>query len=482
MPTYANFIGPTYTTQSKVAADDRTVNWMPAKLEVESAAAPYVFDPAPGFSAFCTLPDAPGRGFYTLNGATVAVGGETLYLLPTQAGGSPTVLATGIESTGNSLVSIAGNGDGAHQVMVASNNTLYCVDLFTLAMTTITDVTGSFVVFQDGFFIALDPNTSTFYLSALEDGTSWDPLDAVQRNDTPDKWVAMIAVQAPKEIWLFGSQSTSVYYNSTDPDNPYIPNPNVAIAWGTAAPQSVALLYGSPIWLANDLTVRYARGYVPTRVSNHSLEYFIAQYNAQHGISNADAFVYTEQGHTCYVLNFPSADATWVFDVTTGMWHERGSWTGDRYTVLPVWTCTNAVGDINLVADRVSGAIYQMSQASAVDTDGVSGLRRLRRAPHLVSELKRVIYDRFQLYMEVGVGLTSGQGVDPQIVLSWSNDGGYTFGTIYPASVGALGQYRTRVIWRKLGIGRDRVFEVVTSDPVPYRLVGAFLDFRVGAS
>lgn len=481
---YPGFIGPSYTSQSKIAADDRTVNWIPSKIESGTGSVDYAFDPAPGFSPYCTLADTPGRGFYTLNGATFAVGGGVLYQLPFTVGGSPTELATGINDTGSGLVSMAGNGDAGFQIAISASSRLYCYNVLTHALTTITDVpNASAVAFQDGYFIALDPNTSTFYLSALEDGTTWDPLDAVQRNDIPDKWVNMLARAAPKEIWLFGSQSTSVYYNSGDAATPFIPNPNVAIPFGTAAPQSCALVYGSPAWLSNDLTVRYANGYTATRISNHALEYAIEQYSISSQISDADAYSYTENGHTFYVLNFPSANATWCYDITTGMWHERGVWNGNRFDVMNVWTHTFMPNtNSNLVADRTSGVIYQMAQTFATETDGVTGMRRVRRAPHLLSQLNRVIYDRFQLHMEVGLGLPSGQGSDPEAMLSWSNDGGQTFGTVYRAPVGPIGDYRRRVIWRKLGYGRDRVFEVSVTDPIPWRLVGAFLNYRAGTS
>lgn len=482
MARYPGFVGPSYTTQSKIAADDRTVNWIPAKIESGTGTTPYVFDPAPGFRAYCTLTNGPGRGFFTLNGATFAVADEDMVAVPFSIGGTPIIRATGISNLGNGLVSMAGNGDGGHQIMIASDGQLYVFNVLTNVLTPITSgPSGTAVAFQDGYFLALDPNTSNLYLSALEDGTSWDPLDVLQRSDSADKWQAMLARQAPKEIWLFGSQSTSVLYDANAPDFAFVENPNVALSYGTAAPASPQLLQGSPIWLANDLTVRYANGYTAARVSTHAVEYAIAQYAAAGTIANADGFVYVEQGHSCYVLTFPGI-ATWVFDVSSGLWHERGSWDGLTFTGLPVWTSTfvpNA--NATIVADRTSGAVYQMTQDVSTDTDG-TGLVRVRRAPHLVEGLNRVIYDSFLLYMEVGLGLATGQGSDPLAMLRYSDDGGQTWSPSINASVGRIGDYRRRVLWRKLGHARDRVFEVSVSDPIPWRLVDAYLDLRAGAS
>ena len=148
------------------------------------------------------------------------------------------------------------------------------------------------------------------------------------------------------------------------------------------------------------------------------------------------------------------------------------------FRVLPVWGQTYAVGK-NRVGSRTDGKIYEMSQSVATDIDG-TGLRRVRRAPHLVNELNRITYDRFTLYMEVGLGLSTGQGSDPLAMLRWSNDGGQSFGNVLEASAGPVGEYKRRVIWRKLGQARDRVFEVRQSDPVKSVWLAAYLELSEG--
>lgn len=474
MARYPGFVGPSYTLANTIAADDESINWFPSKVESGTGSAEWTLEPAPGYDLWLTLPESPTRGFFTLNGGTFAVGGENLYEITVN--GTAILRATGLSNLNNQLVSICGNGDAGLQLMIVSDSFLYCFELLTNTLTQIADMSSQSVVFQDGYFISLDPSTSTIYLSALENGLSWDPLDAAQRNDSPDKWITMIV--RPKEIWLHGSESTSVYYDDGNADFPYVPNPSVAIAYGTPAPGSVGLLNGQPIWLANDLTVRYANGYTPQRVSTHAVEYSIAQMST---VLDADCFTYAERGHLFYVLNFPTGGISWVYDLTTQMWHKRGDWNGLDFEVIPVWGYTYAFGR-HLVGDRESGAIYAMSQEFATDTDGTTGLRRVRRAPHLTQEQKRTTYYKFQLYMEVGLGLSSGQGSDPVAMLRWSDDGGQTFGNIIEAGAGAAGDYSALVQWYLLGQGRDRIFEVSVSDPIPWRLVDAFLDLRVGTS
>jgi hypothetical protein len=469
------FVGPAYTLANPIASDDEAINWFPSKIESGTGPAQWAYEPAPGFRATYTGLDGPIRGFFTLNGATFAVGGRKLYELTVN--NTAIERADGLSNLNDQLVSVCGNGDAGLQLMINSDSSLYCFNLVTNTLTTIADQSSGSVIFQDGYFISLDPGTSTIYLSALENGLSWDPLDKAQRNDSPDKWIQMIV--RPKEVWLHGSESTSVYYDSGDAGFPYVPNPSVAIPYGTPAPYSVGLLYGSPIWLANDLTIRYANGYTPQRVSTHAVEYSIRQMSAT-VVAGCDVFTYEDQGHAFAVFNFPGV-ITWAFDLVSGLWHKRGSWDGQSFSCLPVWGHTYAFGK-HLVGSRTDGTIYEMSQAYATDIDGASGLRRVRRAPHLNAAQTRITYHRFQVLMETGLGLSSGQGSAPVAMLRWSDDGGQTFGNILEAGVGATGAYSTLVYWQMLGQARDRVFELTATDPIPWRLVDAFYSATVGTS
>lgn len=109
-------------------------------------------------------------------------------------------------------------------------------------------------------------------------------------------------------------------------------------------------------------------------------------------------------------------------------------------------------------------------------------IRRLRRAPHLSNEQLTTFHGFFQLDLETGLGLGSGQGADPMVMLRWSDDGGHTWSHEHWVNAGRQGQYTRRAIWRRLGRSRDRVYEVVMSDPIPWRLLAAYLDVETGTS
>ncbi len=107
-------------------------------------------------------------------------------------------------------------------------------------------------------------------------------------------------------------------------------------------------------------------------------------------------------------------------------------------------------------------------------------IRRLRRAPHITQNNKRIFVNQFELILQPGVGTVVDPGVDPQVMLRVSYDAGKTWEPEQQMSAGELGHYRKRVIARQLGQGRDLVFEVTVSDPVAWYLTEAFLEIEQG--
>lgn len=105
---------------------------------------------------------------------------------------------------------------------------------------------------------------------------------------------------------------------------------------------------------------------------------------------------------------------------------------------------------------------------------------RVRRAPHVTNELKRLFYGSFELDMEVGLGTTNDPTVAPTMRLRWSDDGGHIWSHYYTMSAGVSGAYGTRVFRNQLGSGRDRVFEVSTCDVAAWRLMDAYLELERG--
>jgi hypothetical protein len=218
-----------------------------------------------------------------------------------------------------------------------------------------------------------------------------------------------------------------------------------------------------------------ATGYTGVRVSNHALEWQIQSYG---DISDAIAYTYQQDGHPFYVLTFPTASKTWVFDVSTNEWCERAYFSLGQYSRHRS-NCQVVFNSLVLVGDYENGKVYSFDKTVYTD-DGQPQrwLRSWRALPPGRNNLKRTVQHELQLDCEAGVGLTTGQGQDPQVMLRWSDDGGHTWSNEHPRSMGRIGDRGLRVIWRRLGMTtklRDRVYEVSGADPVKIAIMGAEL-------
>jgi hypothetical protein len=217
-------------------------------------------------------------------------------------------------------------------------------------------------------------------------------------------------------------------------------------------------------------------GYEPMRISTHAVENDIASFST---CADCRAYSYQQEGHEFYVMNFPTGDRTWVFDLSTGLWHKR-AWM-DSLGVLhrhrgQVAAAFN--GQI-VVGDWQNGRLYAFSRS--VYTDNGDPIPAIRRCLHLTGDLRNMFHHDLQLQFQPGVGLQTGQGSDPQAMLRWSNDGGFTWSTERWKSMCKVGQYKNRARWTQLGQARDRIYEVRVTDPVVRVLVSAELNATQGA-
>lgn len=473
---YPAFIGGSYESQSPLAASERTVNFYVERLESPGAKNRAALYPSPGLRSFVTVTDSPVRALAGApGGRAFALVAGTLYEI--FANGTATSRATiGADVR---LATISHNGPNGGQLFITSANQGF---VYTLATNTLTPVLSSGArmgAMLDGYFVALDDQASKFRISKAFDGLVWDATQVAQRSLMPDPWIAMRVFN--REIWLFGEQTTEVWYNTGQAPFPFAPRPGALIQTGIAAPWSAAVVGDTLCWLARSAEgqgmVVAARGYTPQRISTHAVELAIRRYSR---IDDAEAFGYEQDGHRFYVLNFPTAEATWVFDLATGLWSERGRWLPalGRYTTWAPRVYGFLFGK-RLVGLRDSGAIAELDPTVSTEADG-SVIRRIRRAPGILREHQWLFYPKLELYLEPGLGVP---GQDPQVTLAWSDDGGKTWSPQLRATVsaGATGRYQTRVVWRRLGRSRDRVFEFEMSDAIPWRVIDAYVDVRPGS-
>lgn len=474
-------LGSSYVTRSVNAADSRMVNLFP-ELVPEGGKESAFLSRAPGLTLVASVGTGPVRGMIVMGGLLYVVSGSTLYSVDANYNivtigtvvndGKPVSMATGPGLTTNNLF-IACNGPSYLYSVDPVSGGLFgqIVDpAFKGAVT---------VGFLDGFFVWNQPNTQTIWvLDVLNIGNGINPLNFKQAEGSPDNVVGLIVDH--RELWIFGTNSTEVWYDAGNPLYPFAPIQGAFSEIGCASPWTIAKMDNTVFWLSSDARgqgiVYKARGYTGQRISTHALEWQIQQYG---DISNALAYTYQQDGHAFYVLVFPGHNTTWVYDAATQAWHERAGFSSGAFT-RHAGNCQVFFNNFNLVGDYSNGNIYKFDLYNYTDNGAPQRwLRSWRALASGENKLTRAAHHSLQLDCESGVGLNAGQGSDPQVMLRWSDDGGHTWSNEHWASMGKIGEFYRRVIWRRLGMTlklRDRVYEVSGTDPVKIIIMGAELN------
>jgi hypothetical protein len=467
-------LGGQFVARSVNAADNRMINLYP-EIIPEGGKEPGYLSRCPGLLLKAEVGDGPVRGMIRVGTSAYIASGLEFYRLTSNY--IPILLGT---ITGTGPVSLADNGT---QIFIACNpdGFIYNISTGIFAEITDPDFPGAVTVgYLDGYFVFNEPDSQKFWVTSLLDGTSIDPLEFASAEGNPDD-VSAIAVDH-REAWIFGENSVEVFYNSGSLDFPLARIQGAFLEVGCLAPHSIARLDNSLFWLGSDArgvgTVYRANGYAAQRISDHSIESIIQAFP---DISQGSAYTYQQAGHSFYVLNFPTQNRTFVFDVATGIWHERagysdlGEFTRHRGNSQMVFNNEVHVGDFE------NGNVYTLDLETYSDNGGIQKwLRSWRALPTGTNTLKRLVHHQLQLDCEAGVGLTAPQqGDEALVMLRWSDDGGHTWSNSHWAtlgiSLGAIGDTSHRVIWRRLGMSRDRVYEISGTDPVKIAIMGAEL-------
>lgn len=465
---FKNIFGRSYLVDNVITDGESTVNWVAEPSESEGATSKISFIPTPGVDALLMVDKVGYRCMWSMNGRTFGVVQDGFYEF-TKAGSVWTATLRGTVALDNNPATISANGESAAQLFITSGGLGYNYDLSTDTLTTIAGLAATQGGFLGGYFLAFDKDTSRVRYSDLFDGTVWDPLNFFERNDQPDNWQAM-AITSFNYICLPGQYTGQMWYANGGFPLPFQPDPSGNFNKGCAATFSMQNAGGVLRWLSSNVDGGYevvaASGLVPQRVSDFGLEDQIASYARDSRIDDAVGQSFRQKGHTYYRLNFFAANKTWQQDSVTGWWNEVATWIAedDEYTYFrPVFTCF--AEDTTLAGDRESGTLYELDQRFFVDVDD-RPIRRLRRTPAIVSQQQYVFHRKLTILMKVGVGTISGSGSDPKLMLRYSDDGGVTWSNETECSFGTLGAYDALVWFWQLGMARNRVYEISSTDPV----------------
>ena len=427
-----------------------------------------------GKKDFIELPKSPVYGMSEFRGVLYAVAGDSLYkIIETVSGYSYSLIDT-VDLTLN--VTIAANNAGQLCFNSSYTQKAYVLDTNTDTLTQITDPAfyGSpRVDYLDGYGVFVKPNTQQFYISALNDFSSFDALDFASDEADPDNLVTFIVDH--RELILFGERTTTVWFNNGSADFPLSRRDGAEMEAGCAAALSVAKLDNTVFFLGRNV---YGQGlvyklnqYSPQIISNRGIEQMINTFDR---IDDAIAYAYQKNGHSFYVLTFPTAQKTLVYDASIQdpdmAWSLR-----ETYGLgIDRAICHALVFNRHLVGDSQSGKIFELDENT--HTDGGEAIAWSRTTAHIISDYKRIRHKEVVLNFQTGVGLNGND--DPLVFLTYSDDGGHSYITPREASLGVIGQRKNRVMWSRLGQSRDRVYKVFGSAPVKTVFISGFIELE----
>ena len=475
------FVGQSYNSR-----DDKqeTINFYP---EVNTARKVAVMLGTPGLRLFASLGDEPMRGMHIMSideSKLFVVVGKHFYRVA--ADDSSTLI--GDIGTSQGLVSMADNGIEILIVDGSASGWLYTKATDSLAQIASPDFPGAKTcVFIDGYFIIdmiddpIDARQGQRLMqSGLYDGTAWNPLDVAEAEGDPDPVVAISSNR--KELWIHGRLSTEIWYDAANPVGfSFSRMQGGIVEYGLSAKWSRANVLGTSYGLARtdkgERAVVAVTGYSPNIVSSPGINYHIGQIP---NINDAEAFCYTQEGHSFYVITFPSGDITFVYDASTGMWHRRKSYGMGRWRARGYAFYQGK----HLVGDFQNGNIYQLDMDYY--TENGDPIERVRVAPEMIDEkddYRNIFVHEIQLNMNLGVGTEDmGQGYNPQAGMETSYDNGKTWKAKHLQPLMKQGEFKSRIMWHRWGKARRRLFRLTISDPVQVVIKGAWVDAKMGIS
>ncbi len=423
----------------------------------------------PGLLEFASVGTAKNRkSFVNSTGRAFIVSGSKVYEL--LADGNYNELGSLMQSSG--IVYMEDNG---FELAICDTRNIYIYNyssgVFTKA-TLPSGVVAGTLTFIDGYFVISDKNTGKFYLSGLYNGLSWGALDFATAENSPDNLERVY--NAIGQLWLLGTFTTEIWTNTGSSSFPF-EKINTKIDIGILAPSSAVDINDSLFFVGRDKSgnarVYNTVGFRAKPVSTPPIEIILRKAG---DLSKVVAYKYHQDGHTFYILTGGNLPTSLCFDLTTQLWHERaylnefGSF--EQHLALDHMFAFNK----HLVISRKDSKVYEMSPDYYTD-DGDSILRE-RIMTNLSDMNRKIRYNSLEIDLETGVGLQNGQGSEPLISLMLSKDGSRTWSNPYQASIGKVGEYQTKVEFRRLGVAETMTFKLQISEPVKIAIIGAYVN------
>lgn len=407
------------------------------------------------------LPNSTAGGTGTIVSGTL---NYTTALAPSFSAGA-TVTITGCTPSGYNITNALVATTGANNFTVANyypNPGIFVSGGSVSGATGVTQLTNAIngwpvngvgnITFQDGYGIASVLNTNQFVWSALYNFSSWPGLNFNSKAAFSDNMNSPMSDGT--KLYLFGSNSLEVWYDAGLQTQVWARIPAAVYKKGCVAADSPAIIDNSVVWLGQSyygkVQIYQMRGASPpVRISTPQIEWTIGQYGT---ISDAQAFVYQTEGHEFYVLTFPTANATWVWDTYTKEWHQRSSsggfWLPISYAYL---------NDTHFVLDN-SGNLYRIDSAN--NTENGTAITRTITSPHFYGLNDYLMLGRAEVITNNAIGQGPSSGT---MTLSWSKDYSNSFPDAPNVTWTFTGSPTQRFYFNRLGRARDWVFQLTTT-------------------
>lgn len=419
---------------------------------------------APGLEAFVTFANGPVRGAIAV-GDEIHVVSATRFYTVTEDG---TATDRG-EVTGSLPVTMAYNG---FETVIQADEESFTWNGATFAAISDADFEqSSSVAFIAQYIASSIADTGQFQISALANATSWNAIDKATAESTPDNLVRVL--EDSGDLMLMGVATIEPWAHTGNADFPFEARVGSVINIGLLGKHAVAKVDNSFAFLGSDKKVHILRGATAIRISTHDVEREIADWDDP---QNSRAFAATIGGHAYWFLWNPQGCLVW--DAATTRWHRRET------VGQATWRAGCGVENWNkaFVGDASEGALYRLREGVYTDAGDtmvrtmVSRTQSVGGQPFTVNEI--------ELEIEVGVGVVSGQGSDPEVWLEASRDGGYEFGGRLQRKLGARGARNRRVTWTRLGQfpPHGGVVRIGVSDPVAVTMTRMWADVERDAA
>jgi hypothetical protein len=401
----------------------------------------------------------------------------------------------GTLGTDTGYVSIQANNNADGQVIFVDGQAGYIYNETSGVFAQITDPgfpsSPIDVAFLDGYFVVPQGESRQYAISALNDGTKWDPLDIAQIQAYPGELIGVGVVN--RRLFFFKNTSTEVWYNAGAADFPFRRDNNLIFNYGCLTAASICSEHGLLFWLSQDQegasSVMMANGGAPEKISTEAIDGIIQSFTEP---ADVRCYIRKDDSHVFYVMSWTTDDFTLVYDATISkeigapFWFKEEMLKTKNSANTPMFNKTRHLADCHAffnnthyIGSYKAPILYRMS-LDYIDNAG-EPIKRERICRHFNDQAYRLLQiAEIRVDFQTGIGNNDGIYQNPKAYLSISRDGGERYGNHVPARLGRIGQSKIRTRWLKKGTGRDLVFKItVYASVAPIIILGAAINSKV---